>query len=52
MRWNSTGQKLATTSNGGSARVVDFATEKVLYTEFTSDRSKVYFLMINITLIS
>ena len=40
MRWSPSGDKLASASRDGTAKLLDFKTGKVLYTGNTSDGSK------------
>ena len=40
MRWNPSGDKLASASNDETLKLVDFKTGKVLYSGNTSDESK------------
>lgn len=46
VRWNPNGDMLASASNDGTVKILDFKTEKDLHTEAISDRSK--FLMLNL----
>ena len=40
VRWSPSGDKLASASTDGTAKLLDFNTGKVLYTRKTSDKSK------------
>jgi len=41
VRWNPTGDQLATASDDHSAKIIDFATGKILYAGRTPDQSKI-----------
>ena len=40
VRWNSSGDLLASSSNSGVVNVIDLKTEKLIYSGITSDKSK------------
>ena len=47
VRWNPTGDRLATASLDSTAKILDFASGKVYYKGFTSDESKIYYLIVS-----
>ena len=51
VRWSSRGDRLATTPWDSTVKVLDFASGKVYYTGFTSNKGKVYFLVMRLILI-
>ena len=54
VRWSQNGERLASSSNGGVVKVLDFASEKVVYTEKTIEggiKSFVIHFIINFIII-
>ena len=52
VRWDLSGERLASTSYDGTVKVLDFASEKVIYAGKTEDRSKYFIVYLIIDLIN